>query len=76
MYSKGYLQSYHTHIPVSFFGTKMQMVLTVCTAAGGIKGLMYMGRAPASRYLVAFISFSTSRGAATIRERRLIESGV
>ena len=40
---KDYLQSYHTHISVSFFETKKrQRALTVCMAAGGIKGLIYL----------------------------------
>ena len=49
IYSKDYLLSYHTHIPVSSFGTKkMQrkrfslMSLCMHMAAGGIKGLIYL----------------------------------
>ena len=38
IYSKDYLQSCHTHIPVSEL--RNQRVLTVCMAAGGIKGLI------------------------------------
>ena len=45
IYSKDYLHSYTLIIytPVSSFGTKKrQRVLTVCMAAGSIKGLIYL----------------------------------
>ena len=46
IYSKDYLQSYHTHIPVSSFGTKKMQrkrsSLCMYMAAGGIKGLIYL----------------------------------
>ena len=46
IYSKDYLQSYHTHIPVSSFGTKKmqrkRVPLCMYMAAGGIKGLIYL----------------------------------
>ena len=46
IYSKDYLLSYHTHIPVSSFGTKKmqrkRFSLCMHMAVGGIKGLIYL----------------------------------
>jgi len=46
IYTKDYLQFYHTHIPVSSFGTKKmqrkRLPLCMYMAAGGIKGLIYL----------------------------------
>ena len=46
IYSKDYLQSYHTHVPVSSFGTKKmqrkRVPLCMYMAAEGIKGLIYL----------------------------------
>ena len=60
--SKDYLQSYHTHIPVSSFRTKKrQRVLTVCIAACGIKRVNILGgaRLLLGTYIVAFVFFVT-----------------
>ena len=80
MYSKGYLQSYHTHIPVSFFETKMQNDGPHCVHVGRRHQRVNVHGARACFSVFSGIHFvqhvqrcGDNSRAATNRERRLIE---